>query len=369
MYSPIQLLSALALIFFAAACGQMAGQRSPIDASNSKEAWNAVNDPLNMRDQYEVRFALLPVSGELERKPWSDTYWPSYQGGLANRWNVPSGPDAWSYELQTEAQVQTMTQEALAMLSPAEKYDIFVGQYTFPLVSHERERTHANDPGWYGLCHGWAPAALNFKEPNPVVVEGAAGIKVPFGSSDVKALLLFAQQYGEDSSMAGSRCNFDDTDRASDPECQDINAGSFHVILTNQIGILGEGFVAEVNRAAQVWNQPVFGFTSEVVSQSSEVYASAAPGTVSIVTVRSTMRYIIEMAPRWEPIPYADFPAQATGRQYDYTLELNANGEILGGEWLSADHPDFFWTQSTPTFSGYFAQLSQIYEAATREMP
>lgn len=369
MFSPKNFFSILGLSFFVSSCGQIASDRSPIDASNSKEAWNAVNDPSNLRDLYEVHFALLPLSADLERKPWSDTYWPSNQGGLASRWHDPLRPNAWSYELNTETQVQTMSQESLALLSPAEKYDVFVGRYTFPLVSHERQRTHASDPGWFGLCHGWAPAAINFKEPNPVVVESTAGVKVPFGSSDVKALLLFAQQYGDDSRMAGDRCNFDDAGRASDPECRDINAGSFHVILANQIGIRGEGFVAEVNRAAQVWNQPVFGFTTEVISQSSDVYASAAPGTVSIVTVRSKMRYIVEMAPQWEPLPYAEFPSQGTDRQYDYTLELNANGEILGGEWLSDDHPDFFWTQSKPEFTGYFAELSQIYEAATRELP
>lgn len=349
------------------ACGPAGPLRSPVDSSNTLEAWNAINDPLNMRSQYVVRLADLPLDGELQRKPWTDTYWPNYEGGLANRWNDPTGPDAFTYELYDEADIRLMSPEKLAQLSPAEKYDILRGDFTYPLVAYERERTHPDDPGWYGLCHGWAPAAVNFEEPDPVVVPAANGVNVPFGSSDVKALLLFAQQGGPDSRSAGDRCNFDDPSHARDPACRDINAGSFHVILANQIGLLQTGFVAEITAAAEVWNQPVYGFEAVVLDPSMALYPSAAQGTVRIVKMRTSLRYIQEMSPQWDPRPFSRYPEQGGERRYDYTLELNADGEIIGGEWVSADHPDFVWTQGAPRLTGYFEELEDLYEAATRD--
>jgi hypothetical protein len=360
----------LPLIAWLASCGPVAPpappHRSPIDISTPAEAWNAANDPLRLRDYYDVAFATLPLTADLERKPWTDTYWPSYRAGLAQRWNDPAGPDPFTYALPTETDVRAMDADALARLSPAEKYDIFLGRFDYPFVSYERDRTSPTDPGWFGLCHGWAPAALNFEEPGPVVLESPSGISIPFGSSDVKALVLYVQQSGIDTRFVGSRCNSDDDVDADDPECRDINAGSFHVILANQIALLQQGFVAEVNRTSQVWNQPVYGFTSEVQSVSTDVYPGAAPGTTSVATVRTSMRYIVEMGPSWSAMPFADFTAQGSESTYDYTVELDAHGDVIGGEWISTRHPDFLWTQTAPRFSGYFKEVATIYEAATR---
>lgn len=44
---------------------------------------------------------------------------------------------------------------------------------------------------WLTICLQWAPASMFFKQPNPVTITSPDGIKVPFGSSDVKALLIY----------------------------------------------------------------------------------------------------------------------------------------------------------------------------------
>jgi hypothetical protein len=344
------------------------GPASPLP-SNTNEAWNAQNDPRNLRDKYVVTLASLPLEASLARKPWTDSYWPSYRGGLANRWRDLDHPDPFTYALPTEAEVRAMSFDDLKNLSPAEKYDIYRGRFDYPFVAYERKRTHPTDPKWFGLCHGWAPAALNFDEPRPTTITTATGISLPFGAADVKALLGYVQQSGQEAHVAGARCNTDpssDTPSTdSSPACQDINAGSFHVILANQIGLLQEGFVAEVHKTKEVWNHPVFGFESTIIATSTDVYPTAAPGTTTIVSVKTTMSYIVGLGAGWYPMPFDTFTSQGNTARYDYTLELDAAGAIIGGEWISEDHPDFFWTQAKPRFTGYLRDVEAIYAAAT----
>ena len=346
-------------------CGKIV-RSGAIDTAHLKEAWDANNDPRLLKDYYEVRLLQLPTSAELDRKPWTDTYWPSYRGGIANRWNDSSGPDSFSYPLAGQQQLRTMSIDELKKLSPAEKYDILQGRLDYPLVKEERARTSPNHPTWYGLCHGWAPAALNFDEPNPITVRSNFGFEVPFGSSDVKALLIFAQHVEGGARMLGQRCEYDlehDPSHANDPACRDTNAGSFHIVLANQIGLLKEGFVADVARGFEVWNQPVFGYQSTITDDSTNVYPQAAPGTVRVVTVFTKLRFISEIGAYWDPKPFAEFPYQEGNRSLKYTLELNQANEIIGGEWLTQDRPDFLWTQKKPRFSGYLARIASLYQS------
>jgi hypothetical protein len=104
------------------------------------------------------------------------------------------------------------------------------------------------------------------------------------------------------------------------------------------------------------------------LSMSDEVYAGAAPGTVKIVKVETKMKYVVESSARYEKLvgEPANFRHFST-RTYNYSLELNAAGKIIGGEWADADHdrPDFLWTQTPAPLTGYFYALRQIYAAAT----
>lgn len=337
--------------------------------SETKEEWDISNDPRNLRDEYEVAWLKLPTEAELSKKPWTDSYWPSYQGGLAQRWYGTNAESAFSYPLISRDRLSAMSIEERQRLSPAEKYDAFLGRYDFPLVRFERQRTSPDDPTWFGLCHGWAPASLNFTEPKPVVTMGADGIEIPFGSSDIKALLTYAQQDGRRTRFLGNRCEFDlaeNSQHADDLECRDANAGSFHIVIANEIGILNQGFIAEVNRGYQVWNHPVFGFQTEALEESESIYEGAAPGTVKVIKVRTVMSYISEISPAWEAMPFADYPQQYASQTLLYHLELNSQGEIIGGAWISANRPDFLWVQEAPHLNGYFSELARIYQASIR---
>ena len=136
--------------------------------SSHKDAWNNANDPSQMKwpldigKMYQTAFNELPLFGSLEVTPWSGNYWPTYMGGISHRWNSshPKSIQSYSYDISPD-------QEDMSILSPAEKYDLYLGFYSMPLTRFERKRTQimktidtsdAYDPQfkiprWEGLCH------------------------------------------------------------------------------------------------------------------------------------------------------------------------------------------------------------------------
>ena len=373
------------------ACGQPESEQSQLDAR-----WNERNNPelISGRD-YESILSELPLTGEVSDKPWSDDYWPTYRGGLSYRWN-DSDQKKINYNPLTKADINQLRSSQTARLSPAEKYDLFVGYYDFPTVASERKRTQVlktikdsdqyedgfSIPGWEGLCHGWAPASINFKEPKPISLVGANGIAVEFGSSDIKALLTFYQQYQGNRStktyFMADRCYEDFSELSkklrnneiSQEEfhaaressgCEDTNAGAFHLVLSNEIGKKQASFLVDVTRDAEVWNQAVNSYRSQILSETTEISEDAAEGTVKEVQVRTEMIYTVESGPSHDPIDTLEATAF-----YEYILELAENEQIIGGRWISERRPDFLWRETTPEFRGYFAALKHIYEESIK---
>jgi hypothetical protein len=350
-----------------------AGQEYSADENG---VWNHANDPATWSTQYNYDFASLPLTGKVEgHQPWSDTYWPSNQAGIAARWNWP-GQNGFKYKTFSEAQVRAMSLDDLAKLSPAEKYDIFMGHFDYPTVKVIRDNTSVHAQYWAGICHGWSPAAINFAEPAPVTLAGPSGITVPFGSDDVKALLdQYYADNGPATTFLGEKCQageggsiFNRIGSAflnNSDACEDVNAGALHIILTNELGIKHQGFVADVDRWREVWNQPIYGFTSHVTG-SRAPQKDAAPGTVREVIVHTDMQYADELdKPSWSPV--VGTPSFKEGvEHYDYSLELDANGRILGGQWITENRPDFLWTSPRLQFTGYMSGINAIYRSAGR---
>jgi hypothetical protein len=158
--------------------------------------WDSNNDPTTFSNATIVSFkALQQRSASLAVSPWSDTYWPDFQGGISHRWNSQT-PKDFGYSTLSLATLKRATWTQLSQLSPAEKLDIYAGRYDYPTVKSEWQRCSPQDPTWTGLCHGWAPASMAYLQPYPVNLTNKDGILVPFGSSDVKALLTyFVAQY------------------------------------------------------------------------------------------------------------------------------------------------------------------------------
>lgn len=330
-----------------------------------REGWDANNHPSRLSNQFVVHYASLPLAGKVERAfhPWSETFWPSFDAGISRRWQTPR-VNHFQYALKSEQEVAAMSFDELKLLSPTEKYDIFMGRFDYPLTTAERSRTSPDARLWDGLCHGWAPAALHFQEPDKVVVRGATGINIPFASSDVKALIIYNQAIVSDEPVAvlGNRCNAvlsADPAAGRNPECRDVNAGSFHIVIGNMLGIQKKGFVGELERDWMVWNHPVFGFESREVARHGPS-AGAAPTTSQEVEIETTLHYVTEGSAHYNPV--IGTPSQLDKKiVYRYRLELDSGGNIVGGEWLTDARPDFLWTQPPAPFQGYLEGISKIY--------
>jgi hypothetical protein len=345
------------------------------------ERFHSFNNPGNFNKivgtQMVTAFEFLPLSGRLvdDRLGWSETYWPSNLGGIAYRWNHPD-PKPFRYKLHTKDELKRMSQKQLAQLSPAELYDISQGDYSYSLTRKVLAQYNERDLWWEGICHGWALAAANYPEPSPVTITNKDGIKVPFGSSDVKGLLAMHDAYNYKGVYAqvGKRCAVngkvpgegDDRDAFPHPpepelaeteDCKDVNAGTFHIVTTNMIGLHSKSFVADVDRFNDVWNQPVTNYQSNVVGEEIVTPEERMNGIERKIRVQTKFTYgeelkfyTPELAAEGRRNFVSKLPVTGTPHQefrskdYEYILELDGRGNVIGGEWVTETRPDFLWT-------------------------
>lgn len=353
----------IALLLILSGCGEQ--------TSSLKEAWDIRNDPRLMGEGYEMRFEALPASGRIDGEVWADDYWASRNGGLSFRWQTSE----ISYPF---AKIDGLSKEVIARLSPAEKFDLYRGDGSWSLTRRERMRTRVlatvpgsseyipgfSIPGWEGLCHGWAPASMIYREPKSVVLKNPQGVEIEFASSDIKALLTYNIHGARphDKKLIGARC--ESASDSSHISCRDANAASFHLILSNEVGMRKKPFIIDASAGDQVWNHPVIGYSFQAREPVAQATAGAARGTVYEVEVRTDMTMLVESAPHHAALAGQNSQYERT-RSYQYVLELDAQKRIIGGRWLTQDHPDFIWRQGAPAISPELEGLQFIYRAAT----
>lgn len=283
--------------------------------------------------------------------------------------------------------------EYIDRYSPAEKYDLLVGSSDFALTNlvKEKGRRYMDDNGnvdsWMGICHGWAIAA--YASPRPakqIAVKSVDGRMVNFHPDDLRALVSLkwaSPSWG--SLFVGGRCNASDstdeedeeddttereqvrkdeeTGRILNPECFDTNPGTWHVVVTNKIGRHDQAFIMDATFDTEVWNQPVHSYKVSWYHPRTDLPGTLAdsvmpidaewrkedtfakfrknPKAKKIVVVKMDVTYVNENLPRHGA---SEADALTTVRYY-YDLELDANNNIVGGEWLTNRHPDFLWTK------------------------
>ena len=339
------------------------------------QRWDKENSPshfeklINTKISYQ--FHDLPRRGGISARGflWSDSYWPSQRGGISYRWNSEPYPRNFDYRrFPTREEVLRMSEEELAKLSPTEKYDLYLSDYNFTFTKQVMALYSPSDLAWEGICHGWALAATKRVEPNRVWAQNYDGVIIPFGSSDVKALLSFyyanifkAKKYAR----VGKRCRREGLGFLSRPEyghplpftgdaCDDVNPGAFHLVISNMMGVHGKSLIAELSRFGQVWNHPVHSYEFGVYSQRMATSYERSRGVERAYFVRLDLYYgvehfLINQNPEYSIGRVSMEPSLGTSNQnygkrtYEYELEVNSKGEIVGGSWVSEDHPDFLW--------------------------
>jgi hypothetical protein len=313
------------------------------------------------------------ISSTLRYSPWSGSYWPTRMGGLGWRFADAEFPGADFKSNYAYFSSHPSESVDLALLSPSEKYDLLLGDQTFALTKANWQKgldivaSKPDVPSWYGICHGWSPAAYLENQPkHPVQVTLADGRPETFYPSDIKALAsaLWAET-NPDIVFLGKKCakehpDEDDMGRIVDPACFNTNPGTWHMALVNRIGIGHESFVIDATYDAEVWNQPVASykysyFNPQTFATSTGLFGSIipiekftldkfkkyrSPNTKYIVGIALDLTYVEENNPNLNTGP--DRVARRTVR-YIYDLELDQGHQIIGGEWYSNKHPDFLW--------------------------
>lgn len=389
-----------------AACGvEVAGRvddnQESAGGSKQAEAWASQDDPSLFSGTLEYRFAQLPTSGQAANVPWAGSYWPTYEDNINYKWAGPgtdSAPkkyekafggsnveDAVSRYHGIESVSKTCTNDSTCNSA--------MGEVCAKREGHTDGRCVAT---WWGICHAWTPAAILLPEPRlPVTRNG-----VTFQVQDLKALASLVHNSTQ-TKFVSLRCNkvngvdggirHDQYGRIvdGDRECRDTNAGTYHVLLANYLGLMRQAFAEDRIGSFEVWNQPLRSY--RIVSQRTVTATEANalvggqgatysynPAAVQFVSVRLEVKYIGESSASTGYIGTA-IDRYTHSDVYDYVLELDAAGKIIGGEWVGSSkdaHPDFLWLPlgvAAPSVAGgairYDVVKSLVLESAGQTGP
>lgn len=315
--------------------------------------WELDSDPVIMSSFFQKKLQALPLSGKVTdtTKYWSGDYWALKKGNINYRW-YSKNKIGFGLNSPDKLRAQKMSIPELAELSPSEKYDLFLGRYDYPLKNEVNGIADRNAETWEGICHGWSPASMNHNEPTPKLMTNPDGIGIPFGSTDIKALLSYYYAYAHkapDTHQMGKRC-FKGPFFNREKDCkEDMNAGAFHIVLTNRLGLDGKGFIADLQRYEEVWNHPITAYKSEIVTNYGRT-----------VEVRTEITYVDENGHDWQTV--IGTKKQASKKTiYRYSLDLDSEGVIIGGNWISKERPDFLWLMAKPRkFEGLLSRLGEL---------
>lgn len=296
-------------------------------------------------------FDTLPLKGQIKDQAllWPGDYWPFNKGSINKRWNSPGHP-GFDTDSPSKEKVKALSLEELSALSPSEKFDLLRGDYQYTLKREVEILANPSAEDWEGMCQGWAMATINHHEPTPKNLMNPDGIQIPFGSSDIKALLSYYYAFGvtPETEQVGLRC---DSTSYQDANClDDLSPATFHLLLTNKLGRDGTSFIADIAPLQQVWNHPVYSYESEIIYKNKK-----------FVHLKTKVIYIDEADNNYW-IPILGSPHQfITKRQYEYILDLSEEGKILEGKWISSERPDFIWyTRKISEFEGPFNLLTSL---------
>lgn len=181
-----------------------------------------------------------------------------------------------------------------------------------------RQVTRMGTPNWHGHCNGWAAAAIRHAEPKQSVSRNG----VVFSPADIKALLAELYIYNDIQDLSGSSAN--------------IQAALFHAVVANWLGRGAHPLGMEADPGREKWNYPAFAFSSSSKKRSERQ-----------VEVKLNLAYAKDSQGE-----YQESPRLQRTKSFHYRLDLNANGEIVGGEFYSdSARIDMLWVPLRPKAS------------------
>jgi len=345
-------------------------------------------DAVRVRTLEQMRRSGLEEAS-LGEKPWSGWFFPLNEGGLAARYADPDYPkEGSSWQSIRKYLLDHLGQGPIDQLSPIEKYDLLLGDHNFSMTRKMLRiiSGHAQDDGqiepWKGYCTGWAAASLMVPRPRQAVIALSADgtTQIRFLPSDLKALAALLWSTGIfPTRYVGTLCQQSPiprdpvNDRPLDPACRDTSPATWHLSVTNQVGLAERSLLFDSDPGFQIWNQPVSSYRYRTFHPVTGLFGSLedsriergsfqqdrfaglrAPGTRWIIGVEMEVEFVYEKRPDLESI---DDPNTDPYRRpvYRYDLELDAEGNIIGGEWWTRLHPDVIWSplpRSTPSTVG-----------------
>ncbi len=300
---------------------------------------------------FEQRFSSLPTSASVpdDKLPYSGFGYPADKEGTNIKWKDYDGT---------------------ILPSVLQKYDTAFNGQSPKAVNWELEEHSATSqnskPSWAGHCNGWAAAAQRHKEPRTAVTRNG----VVFETHDIKALLAEINMSATTYFLGGNRClaqymglplrPHERSDVTAMGVCEDINPGTFHLILTNWLGRMKQSVIFDVSYDQSIWNFPVYKYDIvwESIPQSKAAQLITNQDLGAYPFNPEAKKWITVKAQVFVSYHLQQEPLRAKGPtreekifEYQYVLELDENDNILGGEWhydFQKNHPDFVWIAFQP---------------------
>ncbi len=371
----------LALILIAGCGGQVAfiggEELETPETVKSAEAWASQDSPSLFSANLQLNFDALPLAGEAANIPWAGSYWPTSEDNINYRWAGPQS-DSASLKYQkafggTNVEDAVSRNHGIESVSKtcreATECDSFLGETCAKRPGKEEGRCVAT---WWGICHAWTPASILFPEPRRAVTRNGVTFEVQdlkglaslvHNSTTTKFVSLRCNKHNSTPDGGGIKLDAYGRPVESDRECRDTNAGTYHVLLANYLGLMKQSFAEDRTNSYEVWNQPLRSFkvtsktelTSEQANKLIGVTATDGGAQLStyrfnanatrFIQVKAEVKYISESSAE-DGYTALNIDSYTRTDRYEYVLELDATGKILGGEWVGSskqNHPDFLW--------------------------
>jgi hypothetical protein len=277
--------------------------RDPLVADGKAEAWDSNNNPAYVDTGFLYAVSQLPTSGA-GPKPIPGSYWPVYQDNINVKWDGTMSP--------AEKYARAFGKDVTTIMDAVSNANGVKGHTERQTCSSASDCAGLNDesdcatsydgsvsrciPTWWGICHGWSPYALSEPQAkSPVTRNG-----VTFEPGDLEALMSLSYTNVQSKFLA-SRCNrmnngsyaitYDNSGRINESECRDMNPGSFHILVTNRMGLQHQGFVIDQTTNYEVWNQPAWKFQVTNLENGAlkEVTKDQAMATLGVGTSRTEL--------------------------------------------------------------------------------